>query len=170
MLARARVNAPGADVRRITLPDDELPRADAVVAVGHPFNYLTDAPSLRRGLVAAAAALNPGGLFAVDIADRQWADHAAAGQIVMIEDDWAWINRVSAPSPDLYVREMTTFIRQADGSWRRDDERHENVLVDTTDIPGWLAEVGVEARVGHSFGTEELPAGLRTVIGHARAK
>jgi hypothetical protein len=39
------------------------------------------------------------------------------------------------------------------------------VLVDTSLIPALLARHGVEARVGSSFGGEELPPGLRTVIG-----
>ncbi len=29
-----------AEVRQLTLPDDPLPDADAIVAVGHPLNYL----------------------------------------------------------------------------------------------------------------------------------
>ena len=36
------------------------------------------------------------------------------------------------PAPDVFVRDITTFLRNDDGSWRRDDERHENVLLDTT--------------------------------------
>ena len=60
---------------------------------------------------------------------------------------------------------MTTFIRNADGSWRRDDETHDNVLIDTSRVPALLASEGVEARVASSFGTAELPAGLRAIIG-----
>jgi hypothetical protein len=60
---------------------------------------------------------------------------------------------------------MAIFSRNEDGSWRRDDERHENVLIDTSAIPGRLAEDGVNVSVGRSFGGEELPTGLRTVIG-----
>ena len=52
-----------------------------------------------------------------------------------------------------------------DGTWRRDDERHENVLVDTARVPGLLAEHGVDARVAPSFGDEELPDGLVAIVG-----
>src|SRR4051794_24934480 len=38
----ARQRLPGVDVRRIRLPDDPLPEADAVVGVGHALNYLPD--------------------------------------------------------------------------------------------------------------------------------
>lgn len=36
-------------------------------------------------------------------------------------------------------------VRNDDGSWRRDDESHENLLVDTSQVPGLLAEHGVDA-------------------------
>jgi hypothetical protein len=41
-------------------------------------------------------------------------------------------------------------------------------MVDTSAIPSLLAEHGVNARVGRSFGTEELPSGLHTIIGTKR--
>ena len=63
---------------------------------------------------------------------------------------------------------MATFIREDDGSWRRGDERHDNVLLETERVPALLAEVGVEATVRSSFGGEELPAGLRAVVGQRR--
>ena len=64
---------------------------------------------------------------------------------------------------------MATFVREDDGSWRRGDERHENVLIDTARLPALLAGVGVEASVRESFGGEELPAGLRAIVGHRPA-
>ncbi len=64
---------------------------------------------------------------------------------------------------------MTTFVRNDDGTWRRDDEHHDNVLIDTSRVPALLAEHGVDAKVGRSFGSEELPIGLHTIIGHKPA-
>ena len=43
MLDIAREQVPEADVRRLTLPDDSLPSADAVVSVGHTLNFLESA-------------------------------------------------------------------------------------------------------------------------------
>jgi hypothetical protein len=68
-----------------------------------------------------------------------------------------------------YVREITSFVRGEGNSWQRDDEHHENVLVDTSALPGPLAGHGARARVGRSFGTEELPPGLMTVTGERPA-
>ena len=63
---------------------------------------------------------------------------------------------------------MAVFVRNEDGSWRRDDERHDNVLIDTSRLPGLLADHQVDATVAASFGAESLPAGLRAIIGHRR--
>jgi hypothetical protein len=75
------------------------------------------------------------------------------------------ISEYSVPSADRFVRQITTFVPTGDGSWRRDFERHENVLVDAARIPALLGEHGVEASVRASFGSEVLPEGLVAVVG-----
>lgn len=166
MLELAREVAPGADLRRLALPDDPVPPADAIVGTGHALNYLPDLPSIERSLAAIADALRPGGVLAIDLCDLEWgAARRDAPNLGRVGDDWALVTRFSTPAPDRYVREMAIFTRNPDGSWRRDDERHDNVLVDTSRVPALLAAHGVEAEVRSSFGGEELPVGLRTVIG-----
>lgn len=167
MLDLARRHAPGAEeFRLLALPDDPVPAADAVVSVGHVMSYLPDAESLDRGLVAAAQALVPDGVLAVDLCDLEWGEaRRDAPNLGRVGDDWAIVTEFSLPSRDRFVRQMAVFVRNDDGSWRRDDERHDNVLVDTTQVPALLARHGVEARVAPSFGGEELPVGLRAVIG-----
>ncbi len=59
---------------------------------------------------------------------------------------------------------MTIFVRNDDGTWRRDDERHENVLLDVRALPSLLARDGVDAVVQRSFGAWELPAGLYALV------
>jgi SAM-dependent methyltransferase len=166
MLDLARDHLPGADIRRLVLPDDPLPGADAVVSVGHVLSYLPDEAAIRRALIAAAGALRPDGVLALDLCDLSYGPaRSQSPPYVRTEPDWAIMTEFSTPAPDRFVREMTTFVRAAGGWWRRDDERHVNVLVDTGRIPDLLAEHGVEATVGAAFGTETLPVGLVTVIG-----
>jgi SAM-dependent methyltransferase len=168
MLAVARERLAGAPVelRRVTLPDDALPPVDAIVATGHPLNYLPDAEAIERALTAMAEALRPGGVIAFDICDLEWgrARRDAPGQ-GRCGDDWAIVTESSLPSPDRFVRDITTFVPAGDGRWRRDRERHENVLVDTARLPALLSRHGVHARVATAFGSEALPVGLRVVIG-----
>jgi SAM-dependent methyltransferase len=171
MLELARAGAPDAeDVRLVRLPDDPIPDADAVVSVGHALNYLSDQTAIDRALVAIAHALRPGGVLAIDVCDLEWgtarrgvATHGRVGQ------DWAIITETSTPAANRFVRVMTIFVKNDDGSWRRDDERHDNVLIDTTLAPVLLAQHGVEAQVRPSFGSEQLPTGLRAIVGHRPA-
>ncbi len=167
MLELARVQAPGVeDFRRLVLPDDPIPAADAVVSIGHVLNYLPHESAIRHALRAICAALRPGGVLALDICDLRWGEaRRDAAPFTSVNDDWVLVTRFSAPAPDRFVRDMTTFVRRDDGTWRRDDERHENVLIDTSYVPNLLREWGVEATLGSSFGGEDLPIGLVTVIG-----
>jgi SAM-dependent methyltransferase len=166
MLALARQSLPATDVRRLVLPDDPIPDADAIVGVGHVLNYLADEGAIDRALIAIARSLRPGGVLAIDICDLEWGTaRASAPPYVKVTDEWAIATRFSLPSPERFVREITVFVREGDRSWRRDDERHDNVLVDTTAVPALLAAHGVHAAVRPSFGTETLPAGLKVILG-----
>jgi SAM-dependent methyltransferase len=170
MLEIARETVPDAEgIERITLPDDPLPEADAVVSIGHALCYLPTVEAVERSLVALARALKPGGVYALDLEDLEWAaarvEQPAHGRV---GDDWAIISEYSVPAPDRFVRCITTFLRESDGTWRRDDETHDNVMIDTRTIPALLATEGVDVEVRSSFGVEELPAGLRTIVGRKR--
>lgn len=170
MVDLARERCPDAEgLRRLVLPDDPIPEADAVVAVGHVLSYLPDEAALWRALADAADALSPAGVLALDLCDlelgRARADTAPSSRV---EEDWAIVVDYSLPSPDRFVRAITTFVRSEDRTFRRDDERHVNVLIDTRTVPDWLAQQGVTAEVRPSFGAEKLPPGLVAVVGHRR--
>jgi SAM-dependent methyltransferase len=155
-----------ADLRRLTLPDDPLPAADAIVSVGHAISYLPDAAAVGRALAAMADALRPGGVLAFDVCDLEFGRiRASEPNFGRVGPDWAVITEFSAPAPDRFVRDITTFVPDGAGAWRRSREHHENVLVDTSLIPGLLAAHGVTATVGTSFGAAELPPGLYAVTG-----
>ncbi|HUD38976.1 MAG TPA: class I SAM-dependent methyltransferase [Streptosporangiaceae bacterium] len=165
-VAREQVGESVAELRQLTLPDDPVPAADAIVAIGHPLNYLPDAAAIDRALVAIAGALRPDGLLAFDICDLEWARaRRDIPTFAEARQDWAIITKFSIPSPDRFVRDITTFLPNGDGSWRREHEHHENVLVEAARIPALLRQHGVEAEVGPSFGTERNPAGLLAVTG-----
>ena len=164
-LARSALGS-DVDVRPLALPDEPLPAADAIVSVGHVISYLPDAAAVDRALVAMAGALRPGGVLAIDVCDLEFG-RVRAGQdnVGRAGADWAVITEFSTPAPDKFVRDITGFVPDGDGRWRRSTERHENVLVDTSLIPALLRSHGVEASVGSAFGAAEMPPGLRTVTG-----
>ena len=116
-----------------------------------------------------AAALLPSGLIAIDLCDLEWGTARlgarAQGQV---GDDWAIVTRFSQPSPDRFDRDLTTFVRDADGRYHREDEHHRNVLLDTSTVPELLLQQGVTASIGNSFHDDghPLPIGLKSIIGH----
>ena len=167
MLERARTALGGAaDLRRLSLPDDPLPAADAIVSVGHAISYLADAAAVGRALAAMAGALRPGGVLAFDVCDLEFGRiRAGEPNFARVGPDWAVITEFSAPAPDRFVRDITTFVPDGAGAWRRSREHHENVLVDTSLIPALLASHGVTATMRTSFGAAELPPGMRAVTG-----
>ncbi len=171
MLDIARAYAPGvAEIRQVVLPDDPIPEADAIVSIGHVLSYLPDEAAIERALVAIAGAVRPGGVVAIDLCDLAYAAaRSEPATLAWKHDDWALITETSVPTPDRFVRQMATFMPNPDGSWRRDDERHDNVMIDITTVPPLLASHGVDAVVGRSFGDEQLPTGLQTIIGHKRS-
>lgn len=167
MLELARSYASAAeDIRTLVLPHDPLPPADAIISVGHVLNYLPSEQAIEQALTAIARALRPGGLLAIDLCDLAYGQaRREAPPAVHLHDDWAIITRFSLPAPSRFVRQITTFVRDDDGSWRRDDEIHYNVLVDTGRVPALLAAKGVQVKVARAFGTEQLPTGLHVLIG-----
>ncbi len=167
MLSLARVAlGEEADLRQVALPGDPLPEADAIVSVGHAISYLPDAAAIDQALVSMAGALRPGGVLAIDICDLEYGQiRAGTENVGRVGPDWAVITEFSAPAPDRFVRDITTFVPDGAGAWRRGGERHENVLVDTARIPALLAGRGVQATVESRFGDAELPLGMRAVIG-----
>ena len=171
MLELTRSYAPAAeDIRTLVLPSDPLPQADAVVSVGHVVNYLPDEQAIDQALTAIARSLRPGGLVAIDICDVAYGQaRDDAPPAARVGDDWAIIAQFSLPAPNRFVRQITTFVRNDDGSWRRDDETHHNILIDTERLPGLLAVFGVQAKMATAFGTEQLPTGLRALIGRRAA-
>lgn len=168
-LARERIGGEAEDVRQLTLPFDRLPSADAVVAVGHPLNYLASAEDIEEALVAIARALRPDGVLAFDVCDLKWGRvRSDLAPLARVGEDWAIITEFTTPAPDRFVRDITTFLANQDGSWRRSREHHDSVLIDTTRLPALFNAHGVDVTVGDSFGSEGLPEGLRAVTGSRR--
>ena len=171
MLALARDAVPGAvAVRRLTLPGDPLPPVDAVVSVGHVPSYLPDALSVERAFRAIAAALRPAGVLAVDLLDRTYrAARSGKTPVAAVTSEWAVFATVEFPDPATCVRDMTTFVRGADGVWRRDDERHVNVLVDAARVAAVLAGEGLNVEVARGFDERQrLEEGLVAITGVRR--
>ncbi|HEX6116657.1 MAG TPA: class I SAM-dependent methyltransferase [Solirubrobacterales bacterium] len=163
-LAIARDRAPAARFEEASVFGFEPPRCAAVTAVGEILGYAADRRSGRDALAVlfdrVHAALDPGGLFAFDL--------AAPGRAPEPSTSWregpGWLvcheSRERADGRELR-RRIVTFRETGEG-WRRGEELHvlrlharERVLAD-------LAAAGFEARALDAYtpGSDRVPAGV----------
>jgi SAM-dependent methyltransferase len=167
MLDIARTYAPDAlDHRVIALPDDPLPECDAIVSTGHALSYIDTEARLAAALVACARALRPGGVLALDLEDLSTRDaQMARPPAAWVGDEWAMFMERVSDGPDHFARDMTTFLMEDDGRYRRERERHDNVLIDVRAVvPPLLDAEGLEVDVALSFGNETNMEGLMVVV------
>jgi SAM-dependent methyltransferase len=167
MLDIARSYAPDAiEHRVVALPDDPLPDADAIVSTGHALSYIDTQARLEAALVASARALRPGGRLALDLEDLSTRDaQMARPPAVWVGDDWAMFMERVSDGPDHFARSMTIFVAEEDGRYRREHERHDNVLIDVPGVvPPLLEAEGLEIEVALSFGDETNMEGLMVVL------
>lgn len=172
MLEIARAYAPDAlEHRVLALPDDEMPEADAIVSTGHALSYLDNQASLEAALVACARALRPGGVLALDLEDLSTRDaQMKRPPNGWIGDDWAMVIERASDAPDHFARIQTIFVREDDGGYRREFERHDNVLIDVPAVvPPLLEAEGLDVEVGLSFGSETNMEGLMVVTATRRS-
>ncbi len=116
-LARAALG-PDADLRRLTLPEDPLPAADAIVSVGHVISYLPDAAAVDRALVGhgrrAAARRGARASTSCDLAYGQII--RAGGRARPDRGGLGHHHPVRRPAPDKFVRDATTFVADGHGA------------------------------------------------------
>ena len=156
MVALAREQVPEASPEVLVLPDDPIPQADAIVAVGHVFNYLDDKAEVQRALDSAARALTPGGLVLTDVLDLAYGDtRREPTEHVQSGDGWRLTTRLSLESPTHFRRQMTIETRHDEV-----EEVHDNVLVDVASLADKLRLAGFAAKITDAFGSETLPEGF----------
>ncbi|MET0901846.1 MAG: class I SAM-dependent methyltransferase [Acidimicrobiales bacterium] len=167
MLDIARSYAPGAlEHRVVALPDDPLPDVDAIVSTGHALSYIDTQARLEAALVACARALLPGGVLALDLEDLSTREaQMARPPAAWVGDDWAMFMERVSDGPAHFARSMTTFMKEDDDRYRREHERHDNVLIDVRGVvPPLLEAEGLDVVVGLSFGDETNMEGLMVVL------
>ncbi|NLF27407.1 MAG: methyltransferase domain-containing protein [Clostridiales bacterium] len=104
-----------------------VPRpVDAVVSVCDGVNYLLTEARLRAFFRAARAAIRPGGALAFDISSRHKLEKRLGNAFLGEEREdiaYLWENRLDAQR-HLVKMDVTFFVREADGRYRRFQERH----------------------------------------------
>ncbi len=157
MIRAARQNVPGARVVCGSLADTDLPRCAAATALGEPLNYLENAAAIQRTIRRVFGALEPGGLFVLDV--RTPADRPVPPTVVARRGaDWACIAHISeVPSKNLLRRDITTF-RRVGRTYRRSDEIHHLRVYAHATMARWLRSAGFKVRRYRGYGDYRLTA------------
>ncbi|HVP50908.1 MAG TPA: class I SAM-dependent methyltransferase [Terriglobales bacterium] len=166
MIRLARKRAPAAKFVNASFLRAQLPRCDAVTAIGECLNYTFDGRNSRRELARffrrVSEALRPGGVFIFDIAEPGRALRRAHAQ----GKDWAILFE-AVPGRDLLIRRMTTF-RKVGKLYRRSQEIHRLRLYRGSDVAGELRAAGFTVRVLHAYGHMPLPPGCTAFVATKR--
>lgn len=159
MVALARVNAPQATIFQASLYDVELPAAVGVLATGEALNYATDRragpPAFEKLVHRVHAALVPGGIFAFDVSVRGRAGPTGLRQQFHDREGWS-VGVREVEDGDRLTRDIATFMREADGRYRRTDERHVLHVFDRDRVVATLSEAGFEVTTAIDYGPPQF--------------
>ena len=136
------------DMRRLTLPR----RVGAVLATCDGVNYLTTPQDVKAFFSAAYAQLLPGGVLCFDCSSRHKLEDEMGDAFFGEERDGIatlWQNALNRQTHVLTM-DVTFFVREEDGRYRRFREQHRQRAHSTQEICTWLAETGFEEI--HAYG------------------
>lgn len=161
MIAIARKRVPRGEFQIGSLLKVKLPPCDAVTSLGECLNYLFDETNriseLRRLFRRVYTALEPGGLFAFDIAEpgrgkgpRQKYREGPDWAVLVEVDEDARTNRLT--------RRITTF-RRVGELYRRDEETHQLQLYKRAEVANELRRVGFRVRTIDAYGAQRMIEG-----------
>ena len=118
---------------------------DAVAACCDAVNYLTGERDVRAFFQSAHAALKPGGVLAFDISSRRKLEGMSDGFYGEDRGDIAYLWQNSYdPLPRLITMDLTFFVKDHGGLYRRFDETHVQRAHDEGEIASWLQDQGYQ--------------------------
>ena len=149
MLARAQEKARGFGVQVMFVEQDmcalTLPRpVDALVCACDGVNYLRTDERVARFFERAHAALRPGGALAFDIStEKKLRETLGDGLFGEDRDDvtYLWANRYDNKKRTATM-DLTFFVRERDGRYRRFDETHVQKAHDPRRLEALLLQCG----------------------------
>ena len=143
------------DMRRLAITR----RTDAVLCTCDGVNYLTTQDDVGAFLRAAYAALKPGGVLCFDISSRHKLEETMGDSFFGEERDGIatlWQNRLSREA-HLLMMDVTFFVREQDGRYRRFRETHRQRAHSETELLTWLAQAGFEGAQAFGGMTMDAP-------------
>jgi SAM-dependent methyltransferase len=159
LLEMARANVPTAHLIHASAYATPLDGYEAVVAVGEPLTYHSDAreaDSLVSGFFRRVAdALPPGGIFIFDVIGL--GKPSLAGRTWRSGDDWAVLVETTEDQNERRLLRDIQVFRRVGGAYRRSQEVHQVRLFDISVLRRELAACGFAIEISDSYGAQALP-------------
>lgn len=130
------------DMKRLQLPR----RVGAILATCDGVNYLTRSEDVQAFFAAAYAQLLPGGKLCFDCSSRHKLRDTMGNAFFGEERDGVatlWQNRYNSDT-DVITMDVTFFVREEDGRYRRFREEHRQRAHSEQEILTWLNQAGFE--------------------------
>lgn len=143
------------DMRKLTLPR----RQDAILATCDGVNYLTGEADAAQFFAAAYDALKPGGRLVFDISSQAKLERTLGNAFFGEERDdiaYLWQNTFDEKKRTVQM-DVTFFVREADGRYRRFDEVHVQRAYALEEVIDTLKRAGFEDIHAYGQHTMEEP-------------
>jgi len=160
MVALARRRARRARFRIGSFVDAPLPPCIAVTAIGEVVNYVFDRRNddarLRALFRRVFAALRPGGFFVFDALGPGHVPGTGVRVGHREGPGWAVLVTVDEDRRRATLTRAITTFRRVQGGWRRDEETHEQRLLEPKRVERWLRDAGFSVRRLRGYGPLRL--------------
>ena len=130
------------DMRRLNLPR----RVSAVLATCDGVNYLVSGQEVCEFFSSAYEVLQPGGVLCFDCSSRHKLESVIGDAFFGEERDglaMLWQNTLN-PERHILTMDVTFFVREEDGRYRRFREQHRQRAHSEQEIRSWLRQTGFE--------------------------
>jgi SAM-dependent methyltransferase len=166
LLGIARNRAPSASFLQASIYETEIPKCQAIVAVGEPLSYHAegcDAEKLLQDFFQRASAVLPvGGMLVFDVIEA--GGPSLAGRTWNAGEDWAvLVETIEGRGSQTLVREIETF-RLHGELYRRGREVHTVRLFDSESLLKQLSTAGFAAGTAQAYGSQALGPRRRAFI------
>ena len=145
------------DMKRLQLPR----RVGAILATCDGVNYLTRPEDVQAFFAAAYAQLLPGGKLCFDCSSRHKLKDTMGNAFFGEERDGVatlWQNRYNSDT-DVITMDVTFFVREEDGRYRRFREEHRQRAHSEQEILTWLNQAGFEQARAYGQMRMDAPRG-----------
>ena len=166
LVAIAAVNAPRARFVKASIYRFEIPKCEAIVAIGEPLTYHPEIADADRSVwdffQRAARILPHGGMLIFDVIET--GEPTLAGRTWRSGADWAVMAETTEDQPSRTLVRMIETFRQIGGLYRRGHELHRVRLFDTNELTAALGEHGFAIETAKAYGSEHLAPRRRAFI------